>query len=796
VHRQFETEYGYFTDDGSEYIITTPTTPKPWINVISNGEYGLTFSQSGGGFSWLIHSQFNRITRWHQDLIRDNWGKYLYIRDEQTGALWNPGRLPTGNDPDFFECHHGFGYSRLITEKNDIRTEFTIFVPLDDSLEIWDLKVRNLSGNDRCISITTYFEWCLGAAADHHREFHKNFIETTFSSDIQGITANKRLWEIQKSHRGHWNTAYPYTGFHTVNRPPDGFETDKERFLGNYGSLSYPGALMDSRGLQGSSGKWNDPIGSLQIRLELAPNTEERLHFSLGLAEDVEQVSELLYRYQTDEHVNESLRQVKRHWESKLNGLTIRTPDKAMDLLVNKWLKYQAISGRLYGRAAYYQQSGAYGFRDQLQDSQIYLTSEPEETARQIRLHARHQLTNGTVLHWWHPITEEGIETQMTDDLLWLPFILLSYLDETNDHTFLNEKEPYYDDSDVEESIYQHCTKAIEVALDRFSSRGLPLIGAGDWNDGLSAVGLEMKGESIWLGHFLYLILRRFSKLAGLRNESQRGERYSRRAEELAKALQAHGWDGEWYLRATKDSGEPVGSKANSAGRIYLNPQTWAVISESGPGDRQWQAMQSVKRELMREIGPLLLFPAYERPDEYIGYLSRYAPGTRENGGLYTHAATWAIQAFAMLGDIGGAYRVFQQISPLHNGMTPDRYKGEPYVTPGNIDGPQSERAGNGAWTWYTGSASWLVKVLVDWILGIRAVEGGLLIAPCIPPDWEEFGITRRFRGTVYNIHFTNPENATSGISSITLNGGRIDSEVVPEVQEEECEVEVVMGKV
>lgn len=794
VGKLFETRYGYFTEDGDEYVIKTPRTPRPWINVISNGEYGLTMSQTGGGFSWLTHSEFNRITRWHQDLIRDNWGKYLYLLDEETGEFWNPGWLPSRREPDFYECRHGFGYSRFITECNGIRSEVTVFVPMEDPLELWSISLENLTDRPREIAIYSYLEWCLGAAADHHREFHKYFLETEYHPDVQGILAKKRLWEISRGERGHWNTAYPFTGFHTVSKSPGEYTGEKTSFLGQYGDLSSPKALQESQSLGGMVGKWSDAIGSLKVRVRLEPNSFDRLHFTLGLGRDAEEVRAILSRYESAEQLDHALNQVREYWHSQFDALLIDTPEKEMDLLVNKWLKYQAISGRIHGRAAYYQQSGAFGFRDQLQDSQIFLPINPKKTRDQICLHARHQLEKGTVLHWWHPITEEGLETEMTDDLLWLPFLVLSYLDETADQSILEQTAPYYDNQEHPESIYWHCTRAIDLALNRFSPRGLPLIGAGDWNDGLSGVGLDMQGESVWLGHFLYLILRRFSRVAANQGDSERSGRYAHQAENLQGAIEEYGWDGEWFLRATKDTGEPVGSAQNTGGRCYLNAQTWAVISNVASAERQRTAMKAVERELLNEAGPLLLYPGYESPDEYIGYLSRYAPGTRENGGVYTHAATWAIQAFAMLKHPEKAHEIFQCISPVSNGMNPDRYAAEPYVTPGNIDGPQSGYHGRGGWTWYTGSAAWLQKVIVDWILGIRATGEGLVIDPCIPPEWDEFTIKRRFRGAEYSIHVSNPERISSGISSITLDGEPMESPIPSPPNGGKFIVDVVMG--
>lgn len=793
MKRLFETDYGFFSEDGSEYIIKTPRTPRPWINVISNGEYGLTFSQSGGGFSWLTHSEMNRITRWHQNLIQDNWGKYLYIRDNDSGNVWNPGWLPTKSQLDNYECHHGMGYSRIVAEYRGIQVEYTIFAPMEGSLEIWNLRVKNLSDRPRNLSIISYLEWSLGASNDHHREFHKNFLETRYDESVNGLLANKRIWDIPRENRGHWNTAYDYTAFHCANRSVGSYEGDKEAFLGQYGDLSSPAGIVQNATLSNTTGKWNDSIGSLQVSLELAPGESDTLNLFLGVQEDSAQIGDTLQQFRSQTQTGSALNDVRKYWDDLLGKMSVETPDDSINLLVNRWLRYQAIAGRLWARTGYYQQSGAYGFRDQLQDSQVYLPFKPERTAEQIKLHARHQKTDGTVLHWWHPIVEQGMETQMTDDLLWLPFLVGSYLDETAEYDFLETPVEYFDAPETNESIYQHCIRAIEVVLDRFSDRGLPLIGVGDWNDGLSAVGLEMKGESIWLGHFLYMILRRFSQVAQRQKENERSKRYESRAKELQSALEEVGWDGEWFQRATKDNGETLGGKVNEEGQIYLNPQIWAVIAESVSTTKQKKAMQSVSSKLLKDYGPLLLYPAYQEPDKYIGYLSRYAPGTRENGGVYMHAATWSIWAYAKLGQPEMAFEVYKRICPILNGDNPDRYLGEPYVTPGNIDGPDSAKYGRGGWTWYTGSAAWLQKVIVDWMLGIRATENGLVIDPCIPADWDGYTIERQFRGTRYKIQVDNPSKKSSGVSEISVDGKSFGATTIPPTDREVCNVQVTM---
>ncbi len=789
--RMFETQYGYFSPDGNEYVIKTPRTPKPWINVISNGKYGLTLSQTGGGFSWYEHSQFNRITRWHQDLIQDNWGKYIYIRDDDTGEVWNPGWLPTKTVPDHFSCRHGFGYSCLINQYHGIKLAVTIFVPADSNHEIWQLHLENKSDHTRRLSIVTYLEWCLGAANDQHREFHKKFLESHFDREINGLIATKRIWEVAQGERGHWNKAYPYYAYHACNRKVHSFEGSKENFLGQYGHLGQPKALKYKQ-LSNTDGAWNDSIAGLHVKLRLKPASTDQLAFFLGLEKEKDQLKKVLQNYQNNEQVEGELQKVKQNWHQYFHTLEVETPDPSINLLVNKWLKYQAISGRLWARAAYYQQSGAIGFRDQLQDSQVFLPIRPECTKEQIRLHARHQFKEGQVLHWWHPITDKGLKNAISDNLLWLPFVVLNYLDETADYEFLDQSVEYYQLSESG-SIFEHCCRAIDVALQKMSVRGIPLIGSGDWNDGLNGVGLNMQGESFWLAHFIYYLLNGFSAVARQHGQDPIARRYKEAACALSQNIEKYGWDGSWFIRATKDTGEMVGSHINRDGQIFLNTQIWSVISDSVSSSKQHQAMQAVYDRLLKDFGPLLLYPAYKQSDEYIGYLSRYAPGTRENGGVYMHAACWTIWAAAKLGQAAEAYTVYHKICPIKNGMDPERYGCEPYVTPGNIDGPDSPHYGLGGWTWYTGSAAWLQKVIVDWMLGLRATEKGLIIDPCIPKTWQKFQVKRLFRGSSYLISVENPDGCSGGVEQIEVNGEVLQTNRIPLCDQNSCRVKVVL---
>ncbi|MCR4439183.1 MAG: glycosyl transferase family 36 [candidate division KSB1 bacterium] len=769
MDKLFENQYGYFSDDGTEYVIVRPDTPKPWVNVISNGDYGLVVSQAGGGFSWRTHSNLNRLTRWQQDLVQDNWGKFLYLRDRQTGEIWSAAWQPVKHNAARYQCRHGLGYTTLAASLGDIASEWTIFVAPGDPVEIWLLSLRNGSGVRRQLSLFSYFEWCLGVAPDSHREFHKAFLETSFAPTSGILFARKRLWEVADEKGRHWNRDWPYVAFQACSEPVVDFDGDKASFLARGSDVRTPAAVANGH-CSRSEGRWGDGIAALHVDVDLEPGQEQELVFLLGAADSQMQAEELVAKYRSLPTAKRALAQVREGWKGRLSRCVVSTPDRAFDILTNNWLPYQAISCRLWGRAAYYQQSGAYGFRDQLQDSLVWLPLDAAQTRQQIMLHAAHQFRDGSVYHWWHPLTEIGFRNRVSDNLLWLPFVVAEYVRETADVAVLHELVPFVDGGGPA-PLWLHCWLALRRALSWRSSRGLPLIGDHDWNDGLNAVGNDMKGESVWLAHFLCAVLERFAEVATAAGKGRSFAFCRREAAKLREAIAAHAWDGEWFWRASKDNGELLGSASCAEGKIFLNAQTWAIIANSAPAELQAKAMQAVDRYLDRDYGPLLLWPAYSRPDPSIGYLSRYAPGRRENGGTYTHAATWAILAHTILGNGARAYAMYKKISPIYRSLDPDLYQAEPYVMPGNVEGPDSPLYGRGGWTWYTGSAAWLCKVSPEGILGIRPTLRGLLVDPCIPPEWEAYGVRRTFRGAEYLIQVRNPGHVSCGVGEVRIDG-------------------------
>jgi cellobiose phosphorylase len=788
---KFKTKYGYFTDDGKEYVITRPDTPRPWINVISNGDYGLTFSQAGSGSSWWGNSNLARITRWLQDLIKDEWGKYIFIRDKATRKFWSLSWKPLCPKFDFYEARHGMGYSIITSKLNGVRSSLTVFVPPDEPLEIWKVTIKNEGSKTRNLSLISYFEWCLGNSDDTHREFQKTFMKTWFDPKTNTIFAKKKK-HLVPAYVSNGMAEYPCGAFNSVSVRPAAYEGDKEKFFGMYRNFHNANALEKGR-LSKTVGEWSDPISSLQVDLKLAPGKEKTVCFTLGYLESEGKAKRLARKYHSVQAVDKALVKTKKFWEKLLSGVTVKTPDEGFDFLTNSWLKYQAISGRIWAKSAYYQSSGGYGFRDQLQDSQVFLPIRPELCKKQILMHAEHQFVDGTVHHWWHQLSTMGFATEMTDDLLWLVYVILSYLEETKDFKILDIKKPYVDGPAG--TIYDHSCRAIDKVLSRFSRRGLPFMGAGDWNDGFNLIGVNWKGESVWLAQFLYDILLRFAPIARRRKDAKRARKYVEKAKRIKLAVNKHCWDGEWYLAATRDDGKLVGSRKNKEGRIYLMTQAWGIFNDVATEERKVKSMRAVEKHLCHKYGPLLIAPGFTKPDEKIGYISRYAPGTRENGAVYSHAACWAVLAECYLGRGDKAYEMYSSFCPVKRGMQPDIYKGEPYVMPGNTNGPQAPDYGTGAWTWYTGSGAWLARVSTNWILGVRPTYEGLLVDPCIPSKWKGFSMRRLYGKAVYNIEVKNPRGVSKGVSAVYLDGKKQPSNIIKDLSDKKTHsVKVVMG--
>lgn len=750
VSTLFSNPYGHFDARSGEFVISDVLTPRPWINVLANAHYGLVLSQAGSGFSWLDNCQLFRINRWEQDLVTDRHGRYIYLRDlSEPDVLWSTTAMPTRTSVSNEEVRHGLGATTFTRRHGAIETQQTTFVPVQGTYDVSLVTINNHGGTSVELEIGTYLEWHLGGAGDAHREFHRLFTsvqsqgDTTLAWKRPGLEENVR----------HTTEEGP-TGFvRVIGLDETAWFTDKQQFLGRLGQVERPQALL-SESQPVTTGRWDDPVAGSKSHLHL--NAYESRTFAVIVGAVQGQAEALkLTGAMTLESLQLSLEETLAHHAKACGGLQVECDDPVVDLMVNRWLPYQTVIGRMTARCAYYQQGGAYGYRDQLQDSLMLLEDDPDRTFTQIGIQAEAMYPDGSVRHWWHPHSPIFAKSRHSDTCLWLSFATLEYLDETGDLSKLDTVFNFASDTQDQEvgTLFDHCQRGIERALSLRSSRGLPLIGAGDWNDGLSHAGLDQKGESVWLAMFLFHILQRFSRVCANRGDQELATRWASEAASLQTAVETYGWDGEWYIAGTDDEGRAFGSNACTEGKIFLNPQTWAVITGIASPERAKIAMNSVRKHLLKPYGALLLAPAYHEVDPYIGYITRYAPGLRENGGVYSHAATWAVQALAMTGDAEGAYGLWRGMCPpVRAAENAELYAAEPYVMPGNADGPDSPFESRAGWTWYTGSAAWMRRVFVRWILGLRPEGDRLTAQPCLPESLGSVSLIRTFRGKTYNV--------------------------------------------
>lgn len=751
---------GGFTQDGREYTIGMApgqVTPSPWSNVISNPNFGTVISESGGAYTWGENSQQFRLTPWHNDPVSDTSGEAFYIRDEKSGAFWSPAVLPArGRAP--YKCRHGFGYSVFEHKENGIASELWVYVALESPIKFSVLKVRNESGSSRRLSVTGYIEPVLG--------------------DMRSKTGMHIITEIDPKTRAlfarnPYNTNFPgRIVFLDVNQEVGSFSGDRTEFLGRNGRMARPAAMMRER-LSNRVGSAMDPCLAMQVKIDLADSEEREIIFTLGVGRDINDARSLILRFRGSGPAQSALEAVCSYWSRTLGAVQVETPDKAINVLANGWLLYQTLACRIRARSGYHQSSGAFGFRDQLQDVMALIYAEPQLVREHLLRCAAHQFREGDVLHWWHPPSGHGVRTHSSDDYLWLPLATHRYVTATGDSGVLDQRIPfiegrtlkaeddaYYDLptlSDESGTLYEHCVRAIRNGL-RFGRHGLPLMGTGDWNDGMNRVGYQGRGESIWLAFFLYHVLIEFSEIALLHSDEAFADQCKSEAAHLAGKIREFGWDGQWYLRAYFDDGEALGSAANDECQIDSICQSWSVLSGAGDPDRSRTAMEEVDRLLVNKDASLiqLLRPPFDKSDSDPGYIKGYIPGVRENGGQYTHAAIWVIMAFAALGDGVRAWELLSMINPLKHSSTPEEvaiYRAEPYVVAADVYA-LSPHTGRGGWTWYTGAAGWMYRLIVESLLGLRLDADKLAFKPCIPADWKSFCLHYRYRETLYNITF------------------------------------------
>jgi cyclic beta-1,2-glucan synthetase len=779
--------FGGFSADGNEYVITSAQarrTPAPWVNVLANPHFGTVVTESGMAYTWGENAHEFRLTPWSDDPVGASGGEAIYLRDEESGHFWSPTPLPCGGAMPYVS-RHGFGYSVFEHTAGGIRSELWVYADLEDAVKFSVLKVRNGSGRTRHLSATGYVEWVLG--------------------DLRVKSAMHVVTEIDATSgalfaRNAYNTDFSgRVAFFDVDDLSRTLSGDRTEFLGRNGSLRDPDAMRQSR-LSGRLGAALDPCGAIRVPFDLADGQEREIIFRLGAGRDLGQARELAQRLRTLGSARAALEKVQRYWKRTLGAVQVQTPDPSLNLLANGWLVYQTLACRLWARSGYYQSGGAFGFRDQLQDVMALVHTEPRLAREHLLRCAGRQYPEGDVQHWWHPPAGSGVRTRCSDDYLWLPLATCRYVLSTGDAGVLDESAPFLEGRALaaeEESIYdrpgrsaeaaslyQHCLRAILHGL-RFGEHGLPLMGSGDWNDGMNLVGIHGKGESVWLGFFLYEVLSSFAALAERHGDAAFAGRCRHEAAQLQRNLEQHAWDGAWYRRAWFDDGSPLGSSANLECSIDSIAQSWSVLSGAGSGERSRQAMDAVDKRLVRrgaERGNLirLLDPPFDTSAMNPGYIKGYVPGVRENGGQYTHGAVWAAMAFARLGDSRRAWELLALINPLNHARTAQAvatYRTEPYVVAADVYAV-APHTGRGGWTWYTGAAGWLYRLIVESLLGLRREGDRLHLAPCLPEDWSTYALSYRFGETTYRIAVTqahDPGGATG--STITLDGVAVGEE-------------------
>jgi cyclic beta-1,2-glucan synthetase len=775
---EFYNGYGGFRRDGREYVTILDggqTTPAPWINVIANPSFGFQVAADGGGYTWSVNSRERQITPWSNDPVSNRPGEVFYVRDEDTGELWSPTATPIRDHASAYIVAHGQGYSRFEHRSRGIELVLEQFVDGVDPVKISRLTLRNVSGKPRRLSVTSYVEWVLGSS----RQATAAHITTEYDG-IQGAIYARNPWHHFFPER---------VSFSRLSGGIADWTAGRGDFIGHDGTLDNPAGLAAKRKLRGFAGTGHDACAVLQTLVTLPASEEAEIVALLGDAANKVEAHRLVEKYSGID-AGEALRATVQAWDGVLEKVQIKTPDRALDLLMNRWLPYQTLSCRLWGRAGLYQAGGAFGFRDQLQDVMSLAMTRPDLTRAHLLVAAGRQFPEGDVQHWWLSPSGHGVRTRIADSCLWLAYVAAHYVKTTGDSGVFDETVPFIDGprlkdheheiyflpevSDAAGSLFEHCARALDRSLS-VGAHGLALFGGGDWNDGMNRVGIEGRGESTWLSWFVVTCLTNMLPHAEARGETQRCENWRKKIADIRAAIDAHGWDGQWYRRGYFDDGSPLGSSKSDECQIDSIAQSWSVISGSGDVHRSRRAMTSVQERLIdRDAKLALLFtPPFDQTGLDPGYIKGYPPGIRENGGQYTHAAAWSIIALADLGDGDGAGELLSLINPINLSASPAdcrRYKLEPYVIAADVYAA-GQNKGRGGWSWYTGAAGWIYRATLEHVLGIKKDGDTLVIAPSIPSQWPGFEVTYIHEATIYRIIVTNPSSVSRGLIAATLNG-------------------------
>jgi len=769
-------EYGYFSKDDKEYVIVKPSTPTPWINYLSNNEYCAIISNTAGGYSFHVDPKDRRILRYrYNNVPADRPGRYLYIRDNKTGKYWSPTWQPVLEKLSTYECRHGLGYTKISSSYSDIESEATYFVPVDENLEIWMLTLKNASSEKKELSVFSYAEFCLWQA-DHDQ------------TDLQSIQFRAvAKYEDDAIYHSFFDVSTGYA-FFASSGAVTGYDCNREKFIGPYRGESNPLAVEKGQCFN-SEARGGNPIAATSNSVKLSPGETHTIIFVLGVVNKKSDAKKYIQKYKKKSNVDTELQKLKEYWDTYLSNLSVDTPDKEFNTMINVWNQYQSKTTFDWSRYVSFYETGigrGMGFRDSNQDTLGVAHALQKRVRQRILDLAKNQFESGRVYHLYFPLTGEGGFPYYTkekmqffsDDHLWLILSVCEYIKETGDISFLDEKVKFVEGSSA--SLCDHLKKSIAFTLSNIGKHNLPLLGTADWNDPQSLPGPNNAAESVWTAMLFHKVLLELVDLCKECKREKEGKEFADLAEKTKAHVNKTAWDGEWYIRAYDDSGNLVGSSKRNEGKIYVNTQSWAIISQIAPKDRAIQCMDAVKKHLDTKYGIMLLAPAYSRYYPEIGALTNYVPGLKENGSVWSHVNAWAILAECMLGRGDQAYEYYKKIAPTTKNKIADIHQTEPYVYAQTIAGKDHPEFGAARNSWLTGTASWMMKVATNWILGVRPQYNGLLVDPCIPKDWAKFTVTRRFRNATYEIQVENPNHVSKGVKDVTVDGKKLNGNLLP----------------
>ena len=800
-------DYGYFTEDFREFVITNPETPRPWFNYIWNEHYAGLISHGGGGFSYLETPRDNRISRMRYNCLPwDRPGRYILVKDTETGDYWSLSWAPTiDRKYDLYEARVGQGYTTIKTEYKGIRATLTYFVPRDNNCEIWKVKLENISGKDRKLQVYAFQELMMGNALNDiiNQPNDKHFTDIKFNKEQETLEATRRYWVLHKKSASveQPNIDWKYKVYFTMNLPVKGFDSSLDKFIGKWRSEANPIAVEQGK-MFNTEITAGDPVVALQSEIQL--KTEEARDFSVFMGIENKEMGKpyeslKINQYKDNDFIEKKLHEVKAYWDHYLSHVKVKTPNESFNLMLNVWNQYQsAVTFDMARNSGYYHGGLLFGtgMRDQFQDILGMVIAEPGRVRSRLLNALRFQFADGSTLHNFFKLTDHGERTHHSDTPLWIPFGLIEYINETHDFSILDEVVPFYDEGKA--TVYEHMVLALDFAISECSERGLPLIRKGDWNDTLDHIGPKGKGETIWGAFFLCYVLDKTFELLEHRKDSAIQNRWERAYNQIAAVVNEIAWDGKWYVRAFRDNGQVVGSDSMKQGKVFLNTQSWSVISKVADKERADSALKSCVEHLENKTGMQICWPPYREVEDNIGLISRCVPGKKENGAVFNHASSWFVLAGIMNGNVEDAYRIYNKMLPVNSSAAVgiDNYETEPYVYSEYVTSREHETEGQASHSWLTGSSVWMYRIGLDWILGLRTSLLGIKVDPNIPKEWDKLEITRKYRGKTLNITIDNSAGVNRGVKKQTINGKEFigDWIDVEKYDGDELLVEVVMG--